>query len=120
MNRRAFLRWLALLLGVALLFAHIAVWKEPGIRPHWLYLDPHDALYHFTALTLFTVVYYLSFPPNYKGRAVSAALACAAWGAFCEVIQHWIPARDFSVIELGINMLTPVLAAGFLRLILRR
>ena len=66
MNRRLFLRWFSLLLGVAVLFAHIAVWREPGARPHWLSLDPHDALYHFIALSLFTIAYYLSFSPRYS------------------------------------------------------
>ena len=43
------------------------------------------------------------------GPGLSTALLCGGWGALCETLQYWIPARDFALAELLVNALTPAL-----------
>ncbi|MCC7477298.1 hypothetical protein IT575_02470 [bacterium] len=51
------------------------------------------------------------------GAGLRSVLVCSGWGAFCETLQIWHPYRDFSPLELGVNMLTPVLWASLVWLL---
>ncbi|HES58530.1 MAG TPA: hypothetical protein ENO21_03770 [Firmicutes bacterium] len=115
--RTGWLRIAALLIGVLVFLAHVMTIKPLGIPPHWLHVDWEDVLYHSTALGTFALVYRLSIPRAVPGGALATVLFCSGWGAACEIMQHWIPARDFSVIEFGVNTVTPVLIVGLLRLV---
>ena len=116
-GRINWLRFPALLIGVLVFLAHVMTIRPMGIPPHWLHVDWEDVVYHATALGTFALAYRLSFARGAAGGALLTVLFCSGWGAACEIMQHWIPARDFSVIELGVNTLTPLLIVGLLSLI---
>jgi hypothetical protein len=124
-RRRSWLRTLALTLGVLVMLAHIFTLKPIAVWLDWLHIDWPDIAKHFTMLSLFAVSYRLSWScvsRHEKSHAVAkrpglaTVVVCSSWGALCECIQHWIPARDFSVFELAVNILTPVLIAGLFAL----
>jgi VanZ family protein len=110
-QRRAFFRWLALLMGAGVLGAHILTTNGPIKLPHWTYLDMEDFVKHTTGMAIFAITYRLSYRGTPKLAARNTVLFCSLWGGFCEVLQHFIPARDFSVFELGTNTMTPALIA---------
>ena len=63
-------------------------------------------------LFTFAFVYRLSFTAQARGANLATLLVCSGWGAACEIMQHWIPARDFSVIELAANILAPAVVVA--------
>lgn len=116
-GRGPILRVAALIIGVLVFLAHVMTLHRPGLPPNWLSVDYRDLVYHSSALSLFALTYRLSFARGAPRGALSTILLCSTWGALCEISQHWIPARDFSVIELGVNILTPVVIAGLIALL---
>jgi hypothetical protein len=117
-TRNNWLRILALIIGVGVMLAHVFTLKPIAVWLDWFHIDWPDIAKHFTMLSLFTLAYRLSWIgglAHKKGLAVDAAptwasiAICSGWGGMCEIIQHWIPARDFNIFELGINTVTPVL-----------
>lgn len=48
------------------------------------------------------------------GAGLRTIIVCSGWGVFCETIQIWHPYRDFSPLELGVNIVTPALWAGLI------
>jgi hypothetical protein len=111
MQRRPFFRWLAVLMAAGVLVAHIITVNGPIRLPHWLYLDLEDLVKHTSGMAIFALTYRLSYSAAPRLAARNTVLFCSSWGAFCEVLQHFIPARDFSIYELGTNTLTPALIA---------
>ncbi len=107
---------LALLLGAGVFLAQVMTPHELRGHPHWLSMDLADLIKHFSGLALFALAYRLSYPLAAPGALGSTIAVCSGWGAACEICQHFIPARDFSVIELGVNMLAPALVAGLFAL----
>jgi len=116
-GRVQWLRVAALLIGLLVFLAHTMTLRRPGIPPDWLSLDVRDLVYHSTALATFALTYRFSFVRGALGGAALTILFCSSWGALCEISQHWIPARDFSVIELGVNILTPIVITGLVALL---
>ena len=110
--RRAFWLIAALVLGAGVFLAQVMTLHELRSHPHWLSVDVADLIKHFSGLALFALAYRLSYPLKAPGAAFATVAVCSGWGALCEICQHYIPARDFSVIELGVNMLAPMLVAG--------
>jgi hypothetical protein len=110
--------WLvvAVILGAGVFIAQVMTTGELHGHPHWLAANTADLIKHFSGLTLFGLSYRLSYPLKAPGAALATIAVCSGWGACCEVCQHFIPARDFSVIELGVNMLAPALVAGIFAL----
>jgi len=119
-SRINWLRWLALLLGGLVFLGHVITLKEWVFYPYWLSINWPDVYKHFTTLAVFALAYRLSFGlyTPYAGRATVAV--CSTWGALCEITQHWIPPRDFSVWELAVNILAPIAVAGVVALFTRR
>jgi len=115
-GRGQFLRIAALAIGMLVFLAHTMTLHRPGVPPDWLAVDYQDLVYHSTALSLFSLTYRFSFPRGAPGGAAFTILLCSTWGALCEISQHWIPARDFSVIELGVNILTPIVITALVAL----
>lgn len=114
--RRAGLRIAALVLGVVVLLAHVFTLKPIAAWLDWLHIDWPDMAKHFTMLALFTLAYRMSWSggsAHEKGLASAveptwACIAlCSGWGCLCESLQHWIPARDFNVFELAVNVGAP-------------
>ena len=98
-------------MGAGVLFAHIHTQNGPIKLPHWLYLDMEDLLKHTVGMAIFAITYRLSYSGAPALAARNTVLICSGWGGFCEVLQHWIPARDFSIFELAANTLTPLAVA---------
>ncbi len=119
-HRRKWLSFIAFVIGGVILVAHIfskvSVIDPPGM---WEY-SPRELLYHFSFIAVFTIVYRLSYLGSPPGSNRATILVCSGWGAFCEIIQHWIPARDFSPIEFGVNVLTPVIITGIISFVVGR
>jgi VanZ family protein len=124
--RRHWLRAIAILLGILVLLAHVFTLKPIATWLGWLHIDWPDIAKHCAMLSLFTLTYRLSWIDAVKSEmdwstAAQAGLAsiliCSSWGALCETLQHWIPARDFSVWELAVNILTPLLIVGLIQLV---
>jgi len=119
-QRRQWLRVLAVLMGMAVLAGHIFTTK-PISGPVGMWdISPRDLTYHFSFVATFTLAYRLSFYGSPPGSNRAAILVCSGWAGFCEIIQHWIPARDFSIIEFGVNTLTPVLITGIVAFVIGR
>ena len=119
-QRRRWLLALAFIMAMAVLLGHIFTLKPPTVTPGMFEISPKDLLYHFSFLAVFALTYRLSFIGNPPGAGWATILVCSGWGAACEIIQHWIPMRDFSVIEFGVNVLTPVIVAGAVAFVLGR
>jgi hypothetical protein len=124
-TRRHWLRAVALSLGILVLLAHVFTLKPIAEWLGWLHIDWPDIAKHCAMLSLFTLTYRLSwvdasrtgFNPSSASQAgLASILVCSSWGALCETLQHWIPARDFSVWELSVNILTPLLITGLIQL----
>lgn len=124
--RRPWLRTLALMLGILVLLAHIFTLKPIAVWIDWLHIDWPDIAKHFTMLSLFALTYRLSWGSvsrHEKSNHIverpgfATVIVCSGWGAVCECVQHWIPARDFNVFELAVNVLTPLFIAGLVALV---
>jgi hypothetical protein len=121
------LRALALLLGALVLLAHLVTIRLSSIIPNWLAVDWPDLAKHFSLVGSFALVYRLSLRRSGAGGlgavfdAPGAAWrtigVCSSWAGVCELLQFRHPYRDFSVIELSLNILTPVLIAGLIELL---
>jgi len=124
-GRRNWLRSIALLLGLLVLLAHVFTLKPIAEWLGWLHIDWPDIAKHCAMLSLFTLSYRLSWIADSQAgagdasssrAALASIIVCSSWGALCETLQHWIPARDFSVWELAVNILTPMLITGIVQL----
>jgi len=126
--RRNWLRALALALGVIVFIAHVITIRPAGPHPRWFEIYWPDLYKHIVIVAAFALSYRLSYTgaagSRHRSRSsrvtagaadTATVLVCSSWGAFCEILQHWIPARDFSVIELSANVLTPIIVVGLLR-----
>jgi hypothetical protein len=113
--RRQWLRTVAIVLGVVVLLAHTVTIPQVTELPVLWHVDWPDMAKHITLISAFALAYRLSF----RGRAPGADLAsiyyCSGWAGLCEIAQYWIPAREFSPLELAANALTPVAVIGVLR-----
>ncbi len=119
-QRRKWLSFIAFVIGGIILIAHVFT-KAPMITPPGMFeINPKDLAYHFSFIAVFTLAYRLSYRGSPPGTNRATILVCSGWGAFCEIIQHWIPARDFSVIEFGVNVLTPVIITGIVSFVVGR
>ena len=119
-QRREWLRIIAFLLGFAVLVAHVFT-TRPLLGPVGMWeVSLRDLGYHAAAVGVFTLAYRLSFYGNPPGSGRATILVCSGWAGFCEILQHWIPARDFSIVEFGVNVLTPVAVTGIVAFILGR
>jgi VanZ family protein len=116
--RRPWLRALALTLGAVVLLAHIVTLRDWIELPAWWQIDWPDIAKHAALISAFTLAYRLSFRGSPRGADIVSILICSGWAGLCEALQHWIPARDFSIYELAANTLTPVAVVGILRLLL--
>jgi VanZ family protein len=107
-TRRGWLRGLAIALGVAVLLAHIYTFPLPHPLIPWLALNLPDVVKHFLMLAAFSLAYRLSWAGGEAGAGLSPGVAtvlyCGGWGALCEVLQIWMPTREFSPLELGVNV----------------
>jgi hypothetical protein len=108
----------ALALGIVVLLVHVFTTRPLAPWFDWLHIDWPDVAKHFSLLGAFALAYRLSWPSmpprragsgSVLGPGLSTALLCGGWGALCEILQHWIPARDFAPAELLVNALTPAL-----------
>lgn len=114
-SRRPWLRAIALLLGVLVLLAHTITLKEVIELPVWWHVDWPDLVKHISLISTFTLAYRLSFRAASPAADRASAWLCSGWAGFCECLQHFIPARDFSIVELAANSLTPLLVIALLR-----
>ncbi|MEZ5339373.1 MAG: hypothetical protein R3F46_14070 [bacterium] len=71
---------------------------------------------HVAMFSLFTLSYRLSWRGSGPAVRWATFLLCSGWGAFCESLQIFIHRRDFSPLDLSVNMLTPLLLIGIIRL----
>jgi hypothetical protein len=110
--RRKFFRWLGLLLGVVVLLAHTVTLREVINLPAWWHIDWPDIAKHAVLISSFALAYRLSYPLRQRSADWPSIALCSGWAGLCEVSQHFIPARDFSIYELAANMLTPLLVVG--------
>ena len=124
-SRRNWLRAIALLCGILVLLAHVFTSKPIADWLGWLHIDWPDIAKHCAMLSFFTLSYRLSWIDasassldlSGSGKAgLASIVVCSCWGALCETLQHWIPARDFSVWELAVNVLTPMFIVGLFQL----
>ena len=111
-SRITWLHWLALVLGLLVLLGHVVTLKPPRPSAELLSVKWQDLLAHFAMLLSFTLAYRLSFRGDARLSNRAALWVCSLWGALCEVLQYWIPARDFNLVELAVNVLTPALTVG--------
>lgn len=122
-GRVDWLRIIAILIGVGVLLGHVYAPRHPAGHTPWFPPSWTDLMKHSATLFIFAAAYRFSWR-GLAGRATAGlarlgagqatALFCGGWGAICEITQIWISGRQFSPIELGINVLVPVLTAGLL------
>ncbi|MCB1188485.1 hypothetical protein KDL29_15090 [bacterium] len=132
--RRIPLLALASILGALILVAHIITL---GILPNigmelvtflagtrFEFSIPRNELrdlgLHMGMFTLFTLSYRLSWRSGGPAVRLATIMLCSGWGMFCESLQIFIHRRDFSLLDLGVNMLTPMLVVGLTRLFERK
>lgn len=109
--RRPFFIALALITGALVFAGHVFTAGPLGPSPGWLELSLSDLVKHSSALMAFALAYRLSYRLHAPGANLATVAVCSSWGALCEICQYFIPARDFAVMELGVNMLAPALVA---------
>ncbi|MDQ3023796.1 MAG: hypothetical protein M3R04_05340 [bacterium] len=142
--RRRWFRALAWLGGALVLLAHVyTLDTPPGLR-NLFEANLRDVVYHSSMLTLFTLAFRASLTtveaasrprrsarvatgkagtkprPTLSPADATALWVCCGWGAFCECLQLLIPAREFSLIELALNIGVPVLVIALYSLAGRR
>jgi len=81
----------------------------------WLALNLPDVVKHFLMLAAFSLAYRLSWAGGEAAGlspGVATVLYCGGWGALCEVLQIWIPTREFNLLELGVNVSAPLAVTG--------
>ena len=100
---------LAVLIGLAVFAAHVVDIHIPENLPEVLDFPHNDWAVHGLMLLLFTLVYRLSYAGTPAGTHRATLFICSGWGAFCECAQIFLPHRDFSFLELGINTITPAI-----------
>jgi len=115
--RRQWLRAVALALGVVVVLAHTVTLPQVRELPAMWHVDWPDLYKHILLISAFALSYRLSFRGRAPGADLVSLCFCSGWAAFCECIQFWIPAREFSPLELAANALTPVAVVGVLRVL---
>lgn len=75
---------------------------------------------HASMFTLFTLCYRLSWRGSGPGIRLATILVCSGWGMICETLQLGIQRRDFSLVDMSVNVLTPIIIVGLTRLFERR
>jgi VanZ family protein len=115
--RRQWLRAVAVLLGLVVLLAHAATLRQVMDLPIAWHVNWPDLPKHITLISIFALAYRLSFRGRAPGADLTSIYFCSGWAGLCEIMQHWIPAREFSVYELAANVLTPIAVVGVLRVL---
>ena len=75
---------------------------------------------HMAMFSLFTLCYRLSWRGSGLGIRLATILVCSGWGAMCESLQLFIHRRDFSWLDMSVNVLTPLIIVGLTRLCERK
>ena len=75
---------------------------------------------HMAMFSLFTLSYRLSWCGSGPGIRLATILVCSGWGVLCESLQLFIHRRDFSWLDMSVNVLTPLIIVGLTRLFERR
>jgi len=119
-QRYRIVQGLAVLIGLAVFAAHVVTIHVPDNLPEALQFTHNDWVAHFGMLFLFTMVYRLSYAGTPAGTHRATLFICSGWGAFCEFTQIFLPHRDFQLLELGINTLTPAVVVALSAMFSRR
>lgn len=119
-KRRRFVQALAVLIGLAVFGAHVATLHIPQTLPPLLDFKHNDWAAHFAMLFTFALVYRLSYVGSPRGAHRATLFICCGWGAACECMQIFLPYREFSYLELGINTLTPAFVVALSAMISRK
>ncbi len=75
---------------------------------------------HMGMFTLFTLFYRFSWRGSGPQVRLATIVMCSGWGVFCETLQLWIQRRDFSWLDMSVNVLTPLIIVGITRLFERK
>lgn len=133
-RRRIPLLVLAIVLGALILVAHIITLSiVPQLGTELVYFlsgtrfefsiprnELRDLGLHFAMFSLFTLAYRLSWAASGPAIRLVTVLMCSGWGVLCESLQVFIDRRDFSWLDMSVNVLTPVVVVGITRLFERR
>lgn len=119
-RRRRFVLVLAMVIGLAVFGAHVVTLHIPDNLPEMLSFEHNDWAAHFAMLFTFALVYRLSYVGSPRGVHRATLFVCCGWGAACEYLQLYLPSRDFSLLELGINTVTPAIIVALSAMISRR
>jgi hypothetical protein len=136
--RRRWLRGIAYVIGAFVLLAHVYTLDTPEVIRSLFEASIRDVVYHSSMLALFTLAFRFSLGdgrsdhrvrpagtdtkvgPTLHPADLVALCVCCGWGALCECLQLFIPARSFSFTELALNTGVPLIVIAVVSLTGRR